>query len=90
MEKVVDNKDVKNFIRFLKEKNLLMLFSKNIRNAKCIDEFLGYSVFKETTRPTMFIANAFSWDYSVEGYRFWSSLNDQWINEYYNGVRNKH
>lgn len=62
------------FVEFLRIKRCLTQFRYHIRNRS--DFFVSFaSVFN----PLFYLQHGFAWISTPEGFKFWSDLNEEWI-----------
>ena len=88
------NKDIKLFLRFLKDNGFYALYSKNIKKndgkiyRNCIKNHFSYLLdanennmidFLHNVRPSLFINYSFSTSASIEGYDYWLKVNNKWL-----------
>lgn len=90
------NKIFKTFFRFLKERHAYIQFIKNTNdffikdnqsvflfNNKEITNGYDYIMHKLNTHQVRGIVNnSFSWDETIEGYKFWYDICVEWIKAY--------
>jgi len=75
----------KAYVRFKNNVMKSISYKNYIKNGNKIG-FINY--YNRNTNGTMGIANAFNWDNSNQGFKFWNDLNIEFIyysRDYYNG-----
>lgn len=91
---VIKNEFLKEFLRFIKNKNLYHIFIYNVKKTNDELNFLNYIINPTTAiyykEPDRYIVNAFIWNISIvphkyldefnvdTTYSFWSILNEEW------------
>ncbi len=68
------------FICFLKKKHI---YERFIANFKKRHPNISFKQYCEKTQMDRYVNNAFGWSSTIEGHRFWKSINDEWVNDCY-------
>lgn len=76
------------FIKFLLHKNCYSEYYRNYQEQNYIWFDIRNKKHIKTYNPYEYINMAFGWSETMEGHRFWSSLNDLWRGFYCSHIKN--
>ena len=77
----MEKRDIANkiniFTRFLKEHNIYSIYMQNLQNSR--HNSIRPRIFFNNTTIKSFISRAFRWESTPQGIRYWSYINDEWV-----------